>query len=61
MVSVFSYSGYRLYLRDWLKEAKAQRLSNLSRLAEVAHTADGSPEGDFDISDARGVAPRRQW
>jgi uncharacterized protein (TIGR02147 family) len=36
MVSVFNYSGYRLYLKDWLKEAKAKRISNLTQLATIA-------------------------
>jgi uncharacterized protein (TIGR02147 family) len=35
-MNLFDYSDYRDYLRAWLEAAKAERSSNLSRLAEVA-------------------------
>lgn len=35
-MNLFDFSDYRVYLKQWLEEAKAQKSSNLSRLAEVA-------------------------
>jgi uncharacterized protein (TIGR02147 family) len=32
---LFDYSSYRQFIKDWIEEAKSQRTSNLSRLAEA--------------------------
>lgn len=34
-LNIFDFSDYREFLRCWIEEAKAQKTSNLSRLAEV--------------------------
>lgn len=35
-MNLLDFSDYRVYLKQWLEEAKANKSSNLSRLAEVA-------------------------
>lgn len=36
LLNIFEYSDYRLYLKAWIEKAKAEKTSNLSRLAEAA-------------------------
>lgn len=35
-LNIFEFSDYRIFIKSWIEDAKAKKLSNLSRLAEVA-------------------------
>lgn len=34
-INIFDFSDYRIFLREWIEEAKIRKASNLSRLAEA--------------------------